>query len=239
MKTRLNIIFLIIFTACNSKSSDNSIKNITTDYSTTEVNAQHQDTSEIHTDTLQINKQQYIQILKDEKFNCLMSMQGDTIIKSEDYYFKADFLDIDEDGNKDIRVFIFSNTPNECDNYLYDSTSNSFKLIENCDLDIEKVKGTDFYYSYNRTGCADMNWESHLSKIENYKLVNYGFINGKGCDFQVENNPQVIEIYKVTNSETDEMKLINKLPYQKNIKKFGEKWSFIKKYWVKNFKTFE
>jgi hypothetical protein len=166
-------------------------------------------------------------------------MQGDTIVKSEAYYFEAKFLDIDEDGYKDIRVFAFSNTPDQCDNYLFDKELKTFKLIENCDLDIKKLKGTQFFYSYNRVGCADMNWESHLSKIEKHKLVNYGYINGQGCDFEVKDNPQVIEIYKVTDSDKDEKKLIKSLSYLKHISKNNDKWDFIEKYWKQNFKTFD
>jgi hypothetical protein len=207
MTTRLNILFLIILTACNSKSADKTIENISADSSIIQIN-QGQDSVDIQIDTLKINDQKFIQTLKDSSFNCLLSLQGDTIVKSEDYYFKAEFLDIDKDGYKDIRVFAFSNTPNQCDNYLFDKRLKTFKLIENCDLDIQKIKGTDFFYSYNRAGCADMNWESHLSKIENYKLVDYGYIYGKGCDFEIEKNPQVIEIYKVSNSDTDEKVLI-------------------------------
>lgn len=238
MKTRLNIIFLIILTACNSKSPDKTIGNKTADSSTIETKPQRQDKVDIHIDTLQINNQQFIQTLKDNKFNSLLSMKGDTIVKSEDYYFEAKYLDIDEDGYKDIRVFAFSNTPNQCDNYLFDNTTNTFKYIENCDLDIKKLNGTDFYYSYNRTGCADLNWESHLSKIENNKLVDYGYINGRGCDFEIKDNPQVIEIYKVINSDKDEKKLIKSLPYVKHIPKPDDKLTFIENYWKQNFKMF-
>ena len=59
---------------------------------------EQQDSIKIYIDTIQINNRQYIEILKDNKFNCLLSMQGDTIVKLEDYYFEANFLDIDEDG---------------------------------------------------------------------------------------------------------------------------------------------
>ena len=106
---------------------------------------QRQDSVDIKTDTIKINDQKYIQTLKDSKFNCLLSMQGDTIVKSEEYYFEAKFLDIDEDGNKDISVFAFSNTANECDNYLFDKELRTFKLIENCDLDILKNKRNRFF----------------------------------------------------------------------------------------------
>jgi len=237
--TRLSILFLIIMTACNPKLDDKVIVKKQIDGLTLKSNIQLQETTTIHQDTITINNQHYIQISKDERFNCLLSMQGDTIIKSQNYYFKSKFLDIDEDGYKDIRVFAFSNTPNQCDNYLFDKKLKTFKLIENCNLDIQKIKGTNFFYSYNSAGCADMNWESYLSKIENYKIVDYGYIYGQGCDFEVENNPQVIEIYKIGNSDTYEKKLLKKLPYLKNIPEFEAKWSFIDKYWAQNFKTFD
>ncbi len=239
MTTRFNIFLLIILIACNSKSADKTIENNSSDSSTVQFKTQQQDTVDIKIDTLKINGLKYIQTLKDTNFNCLLSIQGDTIVKSEDNYFKLELIDIDKDGNKDIRVFAFSNTPNQCDNYLFDKTTSSFKLIENCHLDIKKVRGTSFFYSYNRAGCAGLNWESSLSKIENYKLVNYGYIHGQGCDFEIEKNPQIIEIYKVSNSDTDERTLIKKLPYQKHIKEFGDKWDFIENYWTKNHKTFE
>jgi hypothetical protein len=240
MKTRLYILFYIILTACNSKSADKHFENITADSSTIQTN-QRQDSVVIQIDTLTINDQKFIQTLKDSNFSCLLSLNGDTIVKSEGYYFEAVFLDIDKDGYKDIRVFVFSNMPNQCYNYLFDRRLKTFKLIEHCYLDIQKIKGTDFFYSYNRVGCADMNWVSHLSKIENYKLINYGYMYGQGCDFEVEKYPQVIEIYKVIHSDADndERILVEKLPYQKHIKVFDDKWEFIENYWKRNNKTFE
>lgn len=239
MTIRLNILFFIILTACYSKSADKTIINHSANSSTVQINTQLQAPVDVKNDTITINGHKYIQTLKDNKFNCLLSIQGDTIVKSEDYYFTLKLIDIDEDGYTDIRVFAFSNTPNQCDNYLFNKTTSSFKLIENCDLNIKKVKGTNFFYSYNRVDCADQNWESSLSKIKNYKLVNYGYIRGQGCDFEMEKKPQIIEIYKVSNSDKREKTLTKKLPYQKHIKEFGDKWKFIENYWTRNYKTFE
>ncbi len=248
MPTRLYIFLLIILTSCNSKSTDGNIseraavkatETVSIASSKIQIYEQLKDTVGIKIDTLEINKKKFIQFIKNDNFNCLLSIKGDTIIPSKDYYFKVEFPDIDKDGNKDIRVFAYSNTPNQCDNYLFDKTKKIFILLENCNLDIDKLKGTDFYYSYNRAGCADMNWESTLSKIENYKLLNYGYIHGQGCDEEIDKYPQIIEVYRIRNSDTDQKELIKKLPYQKYIKEFGDKWSFIKSYWTKNYMTFE
>ncbi|KUJ61002.1 hypothetical protein AR687_14845 [Flavobacteriaceae bacterium CRH] len=231
MKKIIYIMLLIISTACNLKSNSNSINKTQVDSSSNKNNINDKKTIAIQIDTLQINGLKFIQTSKDDKFNSLVNTKGDTIIKAEDYYFQAEFLDINKDGYKDIRVYFFSSKPNLCTNYLFDKNRNTFRQIENCELDIQKLNGTEFYYSYNSVGCSDMDWESHLSKIKDNKLVNYGFINGKGCDFEIKENPQVIEIYKITNSEKDEMKLITSLPYLKNIPKFEDKWDFIQKYW--------
>ncbi len=229
MTTRLSILLLLILTACNSSVNDK-----------TSVNNQSPIKSDIQRrDTLRINNYQYVQILKDDKFYCLFSIQGDTIVKPANYYHEASFLDIDEDGYKDIRVFVVGNTPNECDNYLFDKELRTFKLIEHCDLDIQKIKSTPFYYSYNRAGCGDLNWESYLSKIDNYKLVNYGYLYGQGCDFETKATPQVIEIYKVSDSNNGEKKLVERLSYLKHISKQDDKWVFIETYWKNNFKKFD
>jgi hypothetical protein len=238
MNTQLTLFLLITLIGCKSNSHDKNIENTSTDNSKIQNLTQLDDTTEFKFDTLKINKQKFVQIVKDGQFTCLLSIQGDTVVKSGNYYSNADLVDIDEDGYQDIRVYAFSNLPNQCENYLFDKIAKVFKIIENCDLDIKRLKGTDFFYSYNRAGCADLNWESHLGKIENYKLVNYGYINGKGCDFNVKDNLQVIEIYRVTNSETGKKNLVTSLPYLKNIPEPKEKLSFIEKYWMKNFKKF-
>ncbi len=238
MKNRLYAFLIIVFTACHAKSGNKTIENVSAESVTSQTKTPPKKNVEIKNDTLKINNQKFIQTLNDGEFNCLLSMQGDTIVKSEDYYSTAEFLDIDEDGYKDFRVYIRTNTPNQCDNYLFNKQLKTFQPIWNCDLDIQKLKGTPFYYSYNSSGCADLNWESHLSKIEAYDLVEYGYMNAKGCDFEVEKNPQVIEIYKINHSGKSAKKLIARLAYLKYIPKNSDKTAFYENYWKKHFKTF-
>jgi hypothetical protein len=189
-------------------------------------------------DTVILNHQKFIQTFENKKLQTLTTLSGDTVLKDGNYYSEVKFIDINADGYKDIRAFVFSNTPNQCENYLYDNLEKKFKLIEDCDLDIQVIKGTSYYYSYNRAGCADMNWESYLSKIEDYKLVLLGYMYGKGCDFQVKENPRTIEIYKIQRKGKHKKVLVKKLPYLKYISKFDDKWSFIKNYWTKNYESF-
>lgn len=84
-----------------------------------------------------------------------------------------------------------------------------------------------------------MNWVSDLFKIENFKAIQLGHIRGQGCDFEVKENPQVIEIYKVSDNNEEKSKLLKKLPYLKFIPDFGDKWNFIEEYWNRNYKKFD
>jgi hypothetical protein len=238
MKPTNIILFLFLLVSCNLKAGGR-IREIPFSNSSESTRSENtQDTISLHSDTLKVNGLNFIQILKGNSFKCLLSQKGDTVIDFRDYYFKVEIIDINEDTFNDLRVFIFSNTPNECENYLFDKDLKTFRKIEGCDLDIKKIKGTDFYYSYNRAGCDDMNWESYLSKIEDFKLVSYGYINGLGCDNTKENS-QLIEIYKIINSEKGRMVLLRKLPYLNNITKNNNKWDFIRNYWYHEYKKFE
>lgn len=166
-----------------------------------------------------------------DRFRCLTTLSGDTIVKYVDYYFEIVFLDIDGDGCKDIRVFVVSNTPNQCDNYFFDKDTKKYRYIKGCDLDITLIKGTKLFYSYNHTGCADMDWESHLCKIENWGEVDIGCIEANGCGDENDG----IKIYKLNGEKQD---LIKKMALPQFNKWADGKWGFIKQYWYKNYKLF-
>lgn len=191
-------------------------------------------------DTLEINEQKVVQILnEDGRFLGMLGFSGDTIVPVLNYYFTLKLLDINQDGADDLRIYEFSNTPNQCQNYLFDSKNHNFRLVENYFLDIEQVVGTNLYHSYNRAGCADYNWESHLSKIVDFQLIPIGLIEGQGCDFKVEEFPQFIKIYKVEwKDEQEILHFLEELPFAENIPTIWDKWDFNEKYWRENHQRF-
>jgi hypothetical protein len=151
------------------------------------------------------------------------------------------FLDFDKDGYIDIQTVYFGNNLTYY-LYLFDPKTNRFKSAEGFDKYPEALQlksNSKYYYSYHRAGCADANWVSDLFKIVNFRTIQVGHIYGQGCDFEVKQNPQVIEIYKVLNNDEEKGRLIAKLPYLKFIPNFGDKWDFIRKYWNKNHKQFD
>jgi hypothetical protein len=154
---------------------------------------------------------------------------------------KLKFIDFDKDGNKDIFLTYMGNNFTY-QLYLFDKTKNNFKFVKGFDRFPEAIQlksNPKYYYSYSRAGCADLNWVSDLFYIDNFKTIHIGHIDGQGCDFEVQNNPQVIEIFKIKDNTEKKMKLINKLPYLKFVPNFGDKWDFMKKYWNANYLKFQ
>lgn len=239
MKFELYILLLFFFIGCKSATEDKIINIVSKDSLLSKIQVKRDEENIIYTDTIKINKKHFIKAKNDDRFYALYSLRGDTVVKAENFYHDIKLIDINEDGYQDIRVIIISNTPNQCDNYLYDNQAKKYIQIEDCELDIQKITGTDFYYSYNRAGCADLNWESYLYKIKNYRLIEYGYIYGQGCDFKIEENPQIIEIFKINMLKSNEKILIKRLPYNKYINKYNDKITFIEKYWKGNYTLFD
>jgi len=150
---------------------------------------------------------------------------------------KLKFPDFDKDGYKDILLTHMGNNFTY-DLYLFDKTKNIFRFVKGFDRfpESQQLKtNPKYYFSYHRAGCADLNWISDIFFISNFKTIHIGQIYGKGCDADIIEKPQVIEIYKIIDNTEERNKLITILSYQKNIAEFGDKWDFIKKYWENNY----
>lgn len=163
----------------------------------------------------------------------VLNSRKDTVFKLNESG-NARFLDFNRDGYKDLYIGYMTNVPDINDLALFDTLSGKFRLVE--DLSdfpaSQKIKGTDYYYSYHRSGCADLNWGSDLFYIKDYKTVRIGTIEGLGC----ENDPkQGIFVRKVTGRKE---KLIRSF-YLSTIDKYKNyKWGFIHDYWAKNYTLF-
>jgi hypothetical protein len=189
--------------------------------------------------TIVINKQTFEIQTRDVKDDFVLltvnSKLIDTLYGSG--LLNLEFIDLNRDNNKDILISYIGNNPtNEL--YLFDPNTNSFRWLDgfiNFPAAVQLKAYPKFYYSYHRAGCADQNWVSDLFTIQNFKTIEIGHIYGKSC----EDQPKEIEIYKVTNNNEEEAKLIKKLPYTKNITDYCDKWNFIDKYWNDNYLQFK
>jgi hypothetical protein len=98
--------------------------------------------------------------------------------------------------------------------------------------DPQKLKGTNLYYSYHRSGCADMNWDSDLFKIVNNKIIKIGNISGLGCE---RDEKLGVFISRIKGAKELQIK---KYPISEIEKYKDYKWGFIKQYWTRNYQKF-
>lgn len=192
------------------------------------------DTAISHIDSAKVKGQTYIAFNKGS-ISYVANAKRDTILKLSEGVFNVAFEDFNGDGHKDIRVTYITNVPGIQDLLLFDANKNMFQLVEGFSEfpNSNPVKGSKYYYSYHRSGCSDLNWDSDLFYIKSYKAIRIGNIAGYECnDREVKDG---IYIYKIRGeSET----LVKKMPI-KTIYDYEEhKWGFIEEYWRKNYKKF-
>ncbi|NTS44041.1 hypothetical protein HRG84_24390 [Flavisolibacter sp. BT320] len=151
---------------------------------------------------------------------------------SPDSYVKFEFKDFNRDGYKDLFLEWGGNLPERYSLYLFVPVYASFKEVKHfSDFPAATpIKGTGYYYSYYRNGCADNAWGSDLFQIQNYKAIKIGRIKGEGCG--IENGIYIhrVKAGKTTLTETLPLQTIN--AYKE--RKFG----FIHQYWTKKYRQF-
>lgn len=242
MKTELSFILTVIavLTSCSKRNNTVVVKQIATDTTTVE--------SYFNSDTTLFSKGHsfYIATIDPDLENSdtlLVLVKRDslkiftTYIEKEGLY-NHEFIDFNNDGNFDI-LFSRGEQRGEHELYLYDSLNNTFvKSIgfERIREPVQLKSNPNYWYSYCRAGCADMNWTSKLFTFKNFETVELGYIYGKGCDDEEE--PQSIQISRVLNNDENNLKLIKKLPYSVLDSNTG-KWNFIEEYWNKNYPKFK
>ncbi|MCF8391502.1 MAG: hypothetical protein K9H12_12465 [Bacteroidales bacterium] len=193
------------------------------------------DTSIIYADTARIDGISYTAIFRTDDFFYILDSKENIVFKSKDYYRFFEFTDFNNDGKKDLMFSYLGNNPIK-DLILYDIKNRKFVPVKNFKAFPEpiRIKGTKYYYSYHRSGCADMNWDSDLFYIENFIAIRLGKVSGRECDNSDEKNGVYIYKLKGNKEELIEAKDINEIHKFKN-----DKWDFIIEYWTKNYMTFE
>lgn len=149
-----------------------------------------------------------------------------------------ELIDFNNDGYFDI-MFYRGQQMGDHELYLYDPLNNTFvKSIgfERIREPVQLKSNPNYWYSYCRAGCADMNWTSKLFTFKNFETVEIGYIYGQGCESDEE--PQIITIYKVLDNDEDKLKPVKELPYSILDHNAG-KWNFIEEYWNDNYKKFK
>ncbi len=144
-----------------------------------------------------------------------------------------EFRDYNKDGNSDLILEYLTNTPGTEELLLFNSDNNTFVKVEDFikfPLSL-KIRDTDYYFSYHKSGCADNNWDSDLFKIVDYKAIRIGNIRGIGCGNEQENG---IYINNVNGDKVEQVKFI-----KRDEGYWDGKWDFMLDYWSRNYKNFK
>ena len=217
---------MILILSCNQKTSESALKSEQSQEIITEQNpiiCKQQTENGIEFETC----------LKEYNFFILKSSNGKILYKNDNNPSEFIFNDFNEDGFTDIELHFMTNVPNVNEILIFNPKSKSFIEIENFSNfpTSTKIKNTNYYYSYHRSGCADSNWDSDLFYIKENKVVKIGNIHTIECDNENDNG---VYIYKFIGEDIKQIKL---LPIEN--KGFEDKWRFIEKYWSENYKLFE
>lgn len=159
-----------------------------------------------------------------EKVSILNSKNKNIFTKNIDCTF-IKFEDFNKDGYKDLTV----NTTTTQNLIVYSPKIKKFQFIENFFNfpDAIHIDKTNKYYSYHRSGCADMLWDSNLFYIKDNKAIPLGNIHGDEC-----------ELNRISITKNDKQKNIKVLSTQILGKYKNGKFGFIDSYWKKHNKEF-
>lgn len=192
----------------------------------------------LEVDTLIINKEEFIVIQNnptaEEKMDLLiLNLKKDTIYIHDGFASNGfEFEDFDKNGLLDIRLNHITNVGGISELIFYDLKDKEFKPIIGFEdfPSPTKIDGSNFYYSYHRSGCADSNWDSDLFYISDFKSIKIGNISGRGCKGEERNG---IFINRIINKKEFEINWI-----KRDEGYYDDKWEFIDNYWKMNYLKF-
>jgi hypothetical protein len=202
------------------------------------------DSTIVCSDTATVMGEKYKAVYKTDEFLYIYDSKSKLVYVGNPYYPDIEFIDFNNDGNKDVMIHYPSgNVSGVSDLILFDSNTKLFKRVHSLTSypDPKPICGTKYYYSYHRSGCADMNWDSDLFYIEEFNKNNFhdyitkriGSISGREC-IDSDLMPGIY-IYKLKNGQF----LINTMSVD-TLKTYNDnKWNFIQNYWIKNYHIFE
>lgn len=182
--------------------------------------------------TTTIRGKRYIGHFDSKEFFIIGSKQDSILQLPAEDYMGFKFKDFNKDGYNDVFLEWGGNIPERYTLYLFVPSSGKFKELKNFSSfpSATPIKGTKYFYSYYKAGCADNTWGSHLFYIGNNTAIKIGNIKGEGCGIK-----DGIYIYKV---KADKKVLFKTLPLSTIEKYKDKKWGFLKQYWTKSYSSF-
>jgi hypothetical protein len=217
------IIFVALgLLACNSKQTADKVQQ-------DQVGI---DSKIVSSETTNILGEEYRGFGTNEYRLIVLNSKGDTVLNQGDLYFNFEFRDFNGDGLSDIVVHPLTNVPGIQDLLLFNKDKMSFTKVSGFENfpDPKPIHGTDYFYSYHRSGCADNFWDSDLFYIDKFETHLLANISGNECEGE-----KGIIVSKVVDGKK---KTVNNFTIDILEKYDDRKWGFIAEYWTKNYSRF-
>jgi len=191
------------------------------------------DSTILHVETEQINDMKYVALYNSNDTFIILDSLENEIFRSKEFCRFFEFIDFNQDGNKDIIFNYVGNNPTQ-DLLLFCPETENFIPVENFSSFpmSKRIAGAEYYYSYHRSGCADLNWDSDIFHIKDFKAVAIGNISGMGCENE-ENGIFIHRLFNNTKTIIDTFSIDTINSYS------DYKWGFIDEYWRNNYKKFK
>lgn len=174
-------------------------------------------------DTIEVNGLKIIRGKSDLETKALMFIDGNILFSGETYV-ACHYPDINNDGFDDIRVYNTKDNIGPCITFLYDVENQSFKEVENINVEFEKLQD-DLYYSNDELGCEGWIWQSLFFQIANFRAEKIARLFVDTCDKKEAG----VYVYKYEQSKEV---LDTVIPSSsKLVQESGLRSDFIRQYW--------
>lgn len=143
--------------------------------------------------------------------------------------------DFDGNGILDIKMAQLSNVGGLCELVMFDPKSHTFKEVKHFTdfFSAEKLRGTKYFYSDHRMGCAGGMWGSELFYIDNFEakaIARIFIVTCEGADYV-----QGVTIFKINGDTETIVTQLDEVP-EEYVYDYPK---FFKEYWSNNYKKFE
>jgi hypothetical protein len=168
----------------------------------------------------------------------LVVQRNDTVFRFHGPTNGLTVRDLDEDGNDDIILHHVTNVPGIEEVVRYSSQRGRFVEVVGFTSfpASEQIEGTGLFYSYHRSGCADLNWDSDLFYLQDTAAVRIGNMHGEGCE---DVSVPMIRVSKFPDALVPERSVqVDSMTFDPTCSGSQSKWGIIEEYWTSNWRTF-
>lgn len=109
----------------------------------------------------------------------LLTLKGDTVYSTQDYYHSAEVVDFNLDGCPDVKINVNGNA-NLTEMLVFDKSTSTYWKLQQSFLP-KYLANTDLWYEFEWAGCGNDRWVSTLYKIRDFESFKIAEMYGVTC----------------------------------------------------------